>query len=146
MTGFKNQQLLLSLCWLMKKLTVAILSVYYLAVACGITVNFHFCMDRLASVKLFAAEDKKCSRCGMDTHQSNGCCRDEMEIVKLQEDHQKSALTSYDLPTLAPLNITPSAFIASDFYNINVERHFHNHSPPLLSAQDTYLQINVFRI
>lgn len=130
----------------MKKITVTIFSLYYLALACGITVNFHYCMDRLASVKLFASEVKQCGRCGMETHKSNGCCRDEVEVVKLQDDQQKTTVTSFDIPAIDPVVITPSAFIAADFYNIDEERHFHNHSPPLLSAQDTYLQINVFRI
>ncbi|HEX7844875.1 MAG TPA: hypothetical protein VF476_03680 [Chitinophagaceae bacterium] len=130
----------------MKKITVAILSVYYLAVACGITVNFHFCMERLASVKLFESKAKKCGRCGMEIHQSNGCCRDEIEVVKLQDDHQKASVVAFELPLIESLAVTPSEFIVADFQNTNEQRHFHNHSPPLLSAQDTYLQINVFRI
>ena len=130
----------------MKKLAISILAVYYLAVACGITVNFHFCMDQLASVKLYSTEAKKCGRCGMETHKSNGCCRDEVETVKLQEDHQKASIADFQLLALEPITTIPSEFIAADFQNVNEVRHFHNHSPPLLSAQDTYLQINVFRI
>ncbi len=136
----------LSLGRFMKKITVAILSVYYLAIACGITVNFHFCMNRLASVKLFASEVKKCGRCGMEIHESNGCCRDEVEVVKLQDDQQKTAVAVHEFSSPEQPVIIPSEFIAADFYNVNEQRHFHNHSPPLLSAQDTYLQINVFRI
>lgn len=130
----------------MKKITVAILSVYYLAIACGITVNFHYCMNRLASVKLFASDVTKCGRCGMEIHQSNGCCRDEVEIVKLQDDQQKIPVTVYEIAAQEPLSSIPSAFIAASFYNANEQRHYQNHSPPLLSGQDTYLQVNVFRI
>jgi hypothetical protein len=130
----------------LKKFTIAILSVYYLAVACGITVNFHFCMGHLASVEVFAKTQKKCGRCGMEIHKSNGCCHDEVEVVKLQADQQKTAIASYDIAAIEPVEIIPSEFIAAHFYNIDEQRHFHNHSPPLLSAQDTYLQNNVFRI
>jgi hypothetical protein len=66
--------------------------------------------------------------------------------VKLQDDQQKTTVTPYAILPVEPIAITPSEFIAAEFYNIDEERHFHNHSPPLLSAQDTYLQINVFRI
>lgn len=82
----------------------------------------------------------------MDTHESNGCCRDEVTMVKMAVDQTKIPVTVFNLPTVEPIAITPSLFIASAFYNFNEQRHFHNHSPPLLSAKDTYLQINVFRI
>jgi hypothetical protein len=137
---------MLSLCWQMKKLTVAILSVYYLAIASGITVNFHFCMEELASVSIYGGETKKCARCGMTMHKANSCCRDEIETVKLQDDHQKATVVDFELASIEPVVTVPSEFIISPFQNVIEERHFHNHSPPLISAQDTYLQINVFRI
>jgi hypothetical protein len=132
----------------MKK-TIALLSfVCYLAVTSGVVINFHYCMKRLASVRLFETAAKECGICGMDTHEYelNGCCRDEVKFLKLEQDQNKLTLASYDIPALEPMAITPSVFIIAPFENISEERHFHNHSPPLLSAQDTYLQNNVFRI
>jgi len=103
-------------------------------------------MKRLASTQLFATQKKFCGKCGMHTKRSNGCCHDEVKVVKLVQDQNTISGFTYDLPSIdATVNI-PSEFIAASFYNINEQRHFHNHSPPLLSAQDTYLQINVFRI
>ncbi len=82
----------------------------------------------------------------MHTKGSKGCCHDEVKVVKLLQDQNKVPGFIYDLPSIdATINI-PSEFIAASFYNIDEQKHFHNHSPPLLSAQDTYLQINVFRI
>jgi hypothetical protein len=103
-------------------------------------------MNRLASVNLFETSVDICGRCGMDTHESNGCCRDEVKVVKLEQDQNKTTITTFDLPSLEPIVSVPSDFIVTSFYNIDEKRHFHNHSPPLLSAQNTYLQINVFRI
>ena len=103
-------------------------------------------MNRLASTQLFAAAKPVCGKCGMHTKKSNGCCHDEVKVVKLLQDQNTISGFIYNLPSLdAPVSI-PSEFIAAAFYNINEKRHFHNHSPPLISAQDTYLQINVFRI
>lgn len=84
----------------------------------------------------------------MDTHayKKNGCCRDEVKFFKLAQDQNKFTITSYDIPAFEPLFITPSGFLVTAIKNIDEQRHFHNHSPPLLSAQDTYLQNNVFRI
>lgn len=103
-------------------------------------------MNRLASVHLFETAADVCGKCGMDTHESNGCCRDEVKVVKLEQDQNTTIITSYDIPALEAAVSIPSDFIATSFYNVDEKRHFHNHSPPLLSAQDTYLQINVFRI
>jgi hypothetical protein len=130
----------------MKKILVSISALCYFVVACGVVVNFHYCMDRLASTTLYVTEAKKCANCGMEIHRSKGCCRDEVHIVKLQDDQNKILITSYTIPAMEPVVTVPSDFIVADFYNINEQLHFYNHSPPLLSAQDTYLQNNVFRI
>ena len=134
------------LCIAVKKLVTSIALVCYLAVSCGVVINYHYCMNRLASTQLFVSEKKFCDKCGMHTKKSNGCCHDEVKVVKLLQDQNTISGFSYNLPSIdATINI-PSEFIDAAFYNIDEQRHFHNHSPPLLSAQDTYLQINVFRI
>lgn len=130
----------------MKKVIVSIVLACYLLVSTGVVINYHYCMKRLASTQLFGSEKKYCGKCGMHKKTSNGCCRDEVKVFKLTTD--QNSLT-YDMPSIAAIDelmITPSEFIAALSYNINEQKHFHNHSPPLLSAQDTYLQINVFRI
>lgn len=138
--------MLLPLYSFMKKVIASISLLCYLVVTCGVIINSHYCMNRLASIHLFETSVDVCGRCGMDTHESNGCCRDEVKVVKLEQDQNKTTIAVFDLPSLEPIVSVPSDFIATSFYNIDEQRHFHNHSPPLLSAQDTYLQINVFRI
>lgn len=82
----------------------------------------------------------------MHTKRSGGCCHDEVKVVKLVQDQNTISGFVYHLPALDAIINTPSEFIAAAFCNIDERGHFQNHSPPLLSAQDTYLQINVFRI
>ena len=130
----------------MKKLVASIVLVCYLAVSCGVVINSHYCMHRLASTKLFVSAKTVCGKCGMHNKKSNGCCHDEVKLVKLQQDQNKVPITSYDIPFMEAVVTVPSSFIAAATYNIDEKSHFHNHSPPLISAQDTYLQINVFRI
>jgi hypothetical protein len=130
----------------MKKLVTSIALLCYLAVSCGVVINYHYCMNRLASTQFFASEKKFCDKCGMHTKKSGGCCHDEVKVVKLVQDQNTFSPDSYSIPSLDAAVIVPSQFIAASFYNIDEQKHFHNHSPPLLSAQDTYLQINVFRI
>lgn len=109
-------------------------------------MNLHYCMDRLASVHLFSGKSDTCGLCGMEVHQSNGCCHDEVKVIKLDQDQNKLTVPDYSIPRIDEQVITPSPFIAASFYTQEEKFGFKNHSPPLLSEQDTYLQINVFRI
>lgn len=130
----------------MKKIWIPIVLTCYLAVSSGVIINFHYCMNRLASTELFAAKGKKCGKCGMNMHKDNGCCRDEVKIVKMDDDQKTNPVVAFDLPSFDNLYQVPSAFISASFTNTFEKRHYQDHSPPLLTGQDTYLQNNVFRI
>lgn len=82
----------------------------------------------------------------METHGSNGCCRDEITIVKLTQDQNKVQAVAFELAKLQTSVVLTSTYLVLPFYNANEKRYFLNHLPPLLSEQDTYLQQNVFRI
>src|SRR5690348_4002381 len=130
----------------MKKVLLAIVMISYLAVSSGIVVNFHYCMDRLASTEWFAMEGKQCGKCGMEMHKSHGCCHDEVKVVKMEDDQKLTSSVSFELPTLDIPAQVPSEFIATSFYNTDVTANPGNHPPPLLSGQDTYISNCVFRI
>jgi hypothetical protein len=118
----------------------------YLAVSSGVVVNFHYCMNRLASTELFAFETERCGKCGMDIHESDGCCRDEVQLVKMDDDQKAAPVFVFNLPGLNAVTISPSVYLAAAFHqDIPVAGH-HNHSPPLLASPDLYLQHSVFRI
>lgn len=82
----------------------------------------------------------------MHIKKSHGCCRDEVKIIKMEVDQKVTSNMVFELPVLDVIDQSPSQFIVASFYNVNETRHFHNHSPPLLTEQDTYLQNCVFRI
>jgi len=103
-------------------------------------------MDRLASAKLFEKKNKKCGKCGMHSESSKGCCRDNVKVIKMEDDQKVNPGFSYSLPALETLSHETSEFIIASFYNVPLLRHYQIHSPPLLSAQDSYLQNSVFRI
>ena len=138
--------MLLSLQSIMKKAVVSISFLLYFAVTSGIVINSHYCMKKLVSVHFFETEAEVCGKCGMDTHESSGCCRNEVKVLKLVQDQNRLIIESLHIPALETPVITPSDFIVALFENTNRQLHFHNHSPPLISEQDTYLQNNVFRI
>ena len=130
----------------MKKIVVSIIFISYLAMSTGVMVNFHYCMNKLASTELFATQGRQCEKCGMDMHKGHGCCRDEVKIVKMQDDQKVSAGFSFELASLELQTTVPSAFIATCFHNVAEQIHYPTHSPPLLTEQDTYLENRVFRL
>ena len=130
----------------MKKAVVAIWLVIYLAVSTGVLVSDHYCMNRLASTKLFSATSKTCGKCGMTTERSHGCCRDEWRIVKMDDDQRLSLLADWKLempalPAIQWMDTQSSLFALATHPTLAG-----NLPPPPLHRQDTYLQIGVFRI
>ena len=130
----------------MKKIVLFIAFICYFAVTSGVIVNFHYCMDRLASTKFYETESKTCALCGMNIHKSRGCCRDEVKIIKMEVDQKVASQVSFELPSLEAQAQVPSEFIVASFINVAETRHYLYHPPPLLTGQDTYLRNCVFRI
>jgi hypothetical protein len=132
------------LCFGMKKLLASFTLISYLAMTCGVVINFHYCMDRLASTQFFGGESKICGKCGMHKDPI-GCCQDEIKVVKIDDDQQTAPGIS---DPMAP-KLTQA--IVSDFSIISIQtpdlfRDWQNHSPPLLAEQDICIQNSVFRI
>ena len=130
----------------MKKLLAAISFLLYFAATSGIVINSHYCMKRLVSVHLFEQKAKVCGLCGMDMHENSGCCHDETKVLKLVQDQVKVPVTVYEIPAAKALVALPVDRITVPLVSGNSQRYFRHYSPPLLSAQDSYLQNAVFRI
>ena len=130
----------------MKKIIVSITFICYLAVTCGIIVNFHYCMNRLSALQLFVSENKDCPECGMQIKKSHGCCRDEVKIIKMTVDQRTNSTVPFELPSLDAIANLPSPFITTPLINASEVKQYNNHSPPLLTEQDTYLENCVFRV
>jgi hypothetical protein len=128
-----------------KKSITFILAFFYLAISSGVVINLHYCMNKVDSVQYYGEGTDVCGKCGMHTNDANGCCHDEIKVVKLSDDHQPSSVACA-LTGLSPEFTIPSAFIIASFENPGTEEYFVNHSPPLISLQDTYLRNGVFRI
>ncbi|MES1221852.1 MAG: hypothetical protein ABUT20_40515, partial [Bacteroidota bacterium] len=124
----------------MKKALATITLICYLAVSSGIVVNLHYCMGRVDSVKFFAKESNICGRCGMHNGKSHKCCGDEIKIIKLQDDQQSTQVLQSLKAPYVPI-FEPSYFIEASICPLTDADFYHiDHSPPLLTGQDTYLQ------
>ncbi len=128
----------------MKQAFASILLMIYFVVSTGFTVNMHYCMDKLHSWELGATENEKCGECGMET-KANACCRDEVKVIKLQQDVYKAQAIAYNF-SLPVLVANTTSFLLLPFQNVQSEAVHFSHGPPLLNKQDAYLLNCVFRI
>lgn len=129
----------------MKKFLAFLLLVIYLPAYSGVVVNYHYCMNRLASMQIFATEKKTCGKCGMHTSRSHGCCRDEVKVVKLTIDQLSAKSIAMPATLITPVSVISDYLSVPVPYN-TVPAETQGPAPPLISEQDNYLHFSVFRL
>ncbi|MEO7310137.1 MAG: hypothetical protein ABIX01_07060 [Chitinophagaceae bacterium] len=130
----------------MKKFTIALLATLYLIVTCGVSVNFHYCMGKLRGVDMGYSANDRCGKCGMSTKKSSGCCHDEAQWHKVDDNHQlANASVNILAPVIAIAQPLPFQTVSPLFYSLPAATS--GHSPPLLRSQsDLGILYCVFRI
>lgn len=63
----------------MKRISIILFSVYYLLVVSGVTVHYHYCRGKLASVDLYSQRKNPCP-CGEKS--AHGCCNHKVFAAK----------------------------------------------------------------
>ena len=128
----------------MKKLFASILLLVYFTVSTGFVVSVHYCMNKVDSVQLGDSTSDECGKCGMHIESSEGCCKDDVKMIKMQGDQSfaKIAVPDFSLHFALPQLIQ---YYFVTYTNTPEEKHPLAHGPPL-SKQDTYLQNCVFRL
>jgi hypothetical protein len=129
-----------------KKLLAFILLITYFAFSSGVVINYHYCMNQLASAKLFEKESDVCGLCGMHSTDSEGCCHDEVKVLKAEDDQNTTASIAFLFKAPVLKLSQASEFLFLPVQNQNEFLLAVPHPPPLLTEQDTYLQNRVFRI
>ena len=128
----------------MKRAAATILLSLYFLVSTGFVVSVHYCMDQVNGVELGHSNRDECGKCGMPLADNDGCCKDEVAVVKMQVDQLIAKLVKADfsLPLIAVK--TTDYLFTPLFISVEPSQPV-AHGPPL-SEQDTYLQNCVFRI
>ncbi|GAB4406814.1 MAG: hypothetical protein OHK0039_08810 [Bacteroidia bacterium] len=83
----------------MNKLAAILFSVWYLLATAGISVNVHYCLGRVASVKVYVAAQPCC--CGYE-ETMHGCCSDTYLYMQVDQE-QQSGEAYRPLPVVAGL-------------------------------------------
>lgn len=131
----------------MKRMTAFILLLLYLGTSTGASMHFHFCMGEMASSSLWGGDKKKCGKCGMEKEEdsANGCCRDEIQWIKLNDD-QKTSVPASEIPKPFPEPKNPVllSYVLTTLEELPILLYS---TAPLRSVQlPTFLLNCVFRI
>lgn len=133
----------------MKKALLILLAPLYLLFTNGLVLEAHYCMGRLADKEIGFVHDQadNCGKCGMDIEAGvdNHCCKDEVKVLKLDENVKPSAM-HFDIQVPVAV-LTPIEFVAyqpvwEDVKSVRLS----SHSPPDFVHPPLYLQNRVFRI
>lgn len=131
----------------MKKLLVSIFCIFYLGIASGATVHFHYCMGELLSWGFSEVKSSSCDNCGMEKSGADfeKCCKDETKQLKVEK--AQKAETNIQFGKLPPvilstqlLQNSPPALPA-----VNVP-HPLSHAPPHTGKDSLFLRIRSLRI
>lgn len=71
----------------------------YLPAVIGVGFSAHYCGGELQEVKVFSTAKISC--CDEETEAQNGCCDDDIKLVKLEESHNPAVKTPTPQPSLA---------------------------------------------
>jgi len=132
----------------MRKILIGLIAFFYLTGSTGLVVNFHHCMDELASVTLFENKDHsdgECNLCGMDKT-AFSCCHDETVSYKIGDSHQPAGDVQLPLVFfISKLFLTEDTYDFA-FYNVEKTVLAEDNSPPQSLSNKRYRTLRVFRI
>ena len=69
----------------MKKSLIIVIGLCYFFVACGFTINQHYCGGKLKSVSFLKITEEGC--CG-EMEKSGGCCKTKSTFFKINDNHK----------------------------------------------------------
>jgi hypothetical protein len=89
------------------------LAAIYLLFSVGVMKATHICMGREASVTFFSADSKKCP-CSLFSMESNTCCDDEHDVLRIKDDQKVFSAYTIRVPQLYILeDLYTEQFIAA---------------------------------
>jgi hypothetical protein len=114
-----------------KKLFAIAFTCVYLTLAVGVVQTTHYCMGRVKSQVLFSYESIKCPCSVVAKYARSGCCNDEHEILKIDDDQAASTVVSL-VPAFFEMGKVLSDVVL--FEKDQDNRVVSNESPPPLPA------------
>ncbi len=130
----------------MKKLVFTLVALVYFFAVTGWQINIHYCMGRVDSVSLVTSHKDSCDTCGMTKTESEGCCHDENQFVRLAQDQKLPVSLHYQLvPPVAELAVIIPPTIVSPILARNSSTTWVGMDPPVAKTP-VFILNRVFRI
>ncbi|MGA1378440.1 MAG: HYC_CC_PP family protein [Chitinophagaceae bacterium] len=130
----------------MKKLVFTLLALVYFFAVTGWQINIHYCMGRVDSVSLVTSHKDSCDTCGMTKTESEGCCHDENQFVRLAQDQKLPVSLHYQLvPPVPEIAVIIPPTIVSPILARNSSATWAGMDPPVAKTP-VFILNRVFRI
>lgn len=132
----------------MKRTLLTLLTIFYLGIASGASVHFHYCMGELVSWGLKKEAGKTCDLCGMpkDHSKKNNCCKDVEQQAKVEKS-QKAGQTVYKFDQQSTAIVQPLLFITYQVaIPVKITREALSNAPPDGRDIPVYLKNCTYRI
>lgn len=132
----------------MKRILLTLLAIFYLGIASGATVHFHYCMGKLVSWGLEKETDKICDLCGMpkSENKKNTCCKDVEKQAKVEKS-QNASQTVYKFDQLSTAIVQPELYITYQAsIPVKITREALSNAPPDGRDIPVYLKNCTYRI
>ncbi|MBC9913963.1 HYC_CC_PP family protein [Chitinophaga varians] len=118
----------------MKRFFAIFFAVLYTLLTSGFTVNVHYCMGKLASVKLQNVPDEdQCKRCGRPV-KSMDCCKNEVKFCKVTTSHQAAKALQQDAPVTIDLQLPVKILHTPSLSSLQLPPGGYPHEPPDIGA------------
>nr|WP_295867759.1 hypothetical protein [uncultured Chitinophaga sp.] len=131
----------------MKRFFAIFFAFLYTLLTSGFTVNVHYCMGKLASVKLQNVSDKdQCKKCGRPV-KSMDCCKNEAKFCKVTTSHQAAKALQQDVPVSTDLQLPVKILQTPSLSALQLRHSSYPHDPPDIgAATPVFLRNCVFLI
>lgn len=131
----------------MRKTGLIILTFLYLAFTAGISVQRHYCMNRMAALRFTTQPEERCGFCGMEkTERDNSCCHDEQSVYKITDDQQPGFPTLFTLNEYQVLIPEQNFTVSGNISAVSAPLPAYSHGPPGISSVPLFIRFGIFRI
>lgn len=129
----------------MKRFFAIFFALLYTALTSGFTINVHYCMGKMASVKLQSADTDKCNKCGKPA-KSMDCCKNEFKFCKVTASHQAAKALQKDFTIAVDLQLPVRILPVSALSAQKIRVGGYPHDPPERTATPIFLKNCTFLI
>ncbi len=132
----------------MKRIFLTLLAFFYLAVASGAGVNFHYCMGELVDWSLVQSDQHACSFCGMEKKKSTekSCCKDVQHQAKVDQAQKANAqIFKFEQGVFVVPQLKPVEFYLSPIVT-TIAKESRSNAPPLGQNLPIFIKNCTYRI